>query len=477
MATDSELLLRYVDLKDERAFEDLVNRHLGVVYAAALRRTGGRVHAAEEISQKVFSALAGQARNLAHHPTLVGWLYRCANNAALDVMRAEIRRQKLAQTLSTMPDESSSSADVDWDRLRPFLDDALNQLKERDRDVILLRFFSGLTFAVIGERLRVDENTARMQVNRALGKLRIKLGRQGLTSTTAALSIVLANSALASAPAGLASVVSAGAVTSAAAGSATGITTLFLMSKIIAPIVSAGIAAGLVTTLWHNSPRAALSSELAQLHQENGRLTQMAKADEAADCAVAVAHALAFQRAAKIAVHASADQNVAAASRSGSRSNVTGQESPRGHHWAGQATPEAAGKSFAWASDMTDVSALAKLLWFDPAQRERARAILATMPASIQAEYPTPEDFYAFVIAADALVYPPPTPEMVSQLHSFDLGDGRATLRKDGSSRNFQEYQQTPDGWKFVVPAVGVERWPNNLNNELLAKLGAKGSQ
>ena len=140
----------------------------------------------------------------------------------------------------------------------------------------------------------------------------------------------------------------------------------------------------------------------------------------------------------------------------------------------GQATPEDAGKSFAWACDVTDVAVLAKLLWFDPAARERARAILASMPASIQAECPTPEDFYAFVIAADALVYPPPVPETFSQFHAVELSAGRVAMRKGDAPRNVQEYQQTPEGWKYVVPTVGVERWPNNLNNELLTKLSKK---
>ena len=486
MANDSELLLRYLDDGNERAFEELVTRHLGLVYAAALRRTGGRTHLAEEISQKVFSTLASQARRLAHHPALVGWLYRCTKNAALDAMRAEMRRERLAQSLSTMPGDSSSfsAADVDWDRLRPFLDHALDQLKQRDRDVLLLRFFSGLTFSAIGDRMDVDENTARMQVNRALEKLRVHLGRQGFASTTAALTALLANSALASAPSGLAGIVSASALASAAAVvPTTGLVSLLIMSKIIVPTVSAAVAAGLVTTLWHSTARGALSTELQRLHEENTRLTQIVKMDELADRAAAVARAIASQHAAKLAAHAvrvvadHADSDAAPgadADHPSSRASTNSPESPRGHHWAGQATPDDTSKSFAWACDITDVAALSKLLWFDPAERERARAILATMPPSIQAEYPTPEDFYAFVLVADALVYPPPTPEMFAQFHSVELSQGRATLRKENSTHNFQEYQQTPEGWKFVVPAIGVERWPNNLNNELLTKLSAQ---
>jgi hypothetical protein len=94
------------------------------------------------------------------------------------------------------------------------------------------------------------------------------------------------------------------------------------------------------------------------------------------------------------------------------------------------------------------------------------------MPASVQAEYPTPEEFYAFVIAADALVFPPPV--SLGGMQVVTLGEGRAALRREGSSKNYQEYQLTPEGWKYVMPARGVERWPANLNGELLVKLYRK---
>ena len=53
MPTDAELLERYVEKRDELAFAELVHRHLDLVYSAALWRTGGRTHLAEDIAQRV----------------------------------------------------------------------------------------------------------------------------------------------------------------------------------------------------------------------------------------------------------------------------------------------------------------------------------------------------------------------------------------------------------------------------------------
>src|SRR5688572_22603842 len=145
MPTDAELLQRYVRERDERAFAELVQRHLGMVYGAALRRTGGRAHVAEEVAQRVFTDLARKAAALSHHPALTGWLHQSTRYAAIDAARRELRGEKLAQSVAAMPEIGSSPGDqVEWEQLRPAIDDAMDRLKEPDREVMLLRFFEGL---------------------------------------------------------------------------------------------------------------------------------------------------------------------------------------------------------------------------------------------------------------------------------------------------------------------------------------------
>lgn len=88
--------------------------------------------------------------------------------------------------------------------------------------------------------------------------------------------------------------------------------------------------------------------------------------------------------------------------------------------------------------------------------------------------YPTPQKFYALVIAADAQISPPPGPDSFAIFTAVELSPDRVAMRRKGSDRNFHEYQLTPEGWRFVMPAVGVERWPNTLNNELLISLSCQ---
>jgi RNA polymerase sigma factor (sigma-70 family) len=156
MSTDAELLQRYARQHDERAFAELVQQHIGLVYAAAHRRSDDRAHLAEEITQRVFTDLARKSATLCHHPALTSWLYRSTRNAALAVTRSEVRRQRLNQTVAAMPDTSPPlEASVDWERLHPVLDEVMDELKERDREIMLLRFFAGLSFAAIARALRM----------------------------------------------------------------------------------------------------------------------------------------------------------------------------------------------------------------------------------------------------------------------------------------------------------------------------------
>src|SRR5688500_6301957 len=95
--TDSELLRRYVTVRAEDAFAEFVRRHLGLVYFAALRRLGGNTALAEDVSQTVFTLAAREARTLARHAAVTGWLYTTTRNLAAKAMRAERTRQRLEQ--------------------------------------------------------------------------------------------------------------------------------------------------------------------------------------------------------------------------------------------------------------------------------------------------------------------------------------------------------------------------------------------
>src|ERR1700685_103564 len=95
-ATDMDLLRQFAAENSQSAFAVLVERHINLVYSAALRKTGNP-HAAEEITQAVFIILAEKAGRISSQTILPGWLYQTARLTAAGFLRREIRRLRREQ--------------------------------------------------------------------------------------------------------------------------------------------------------------------------------------------------------------------------------------------------------------------------------------------------------------------------------------------------------------------------------------------
>jgi RNA polymerase sigma factor (sigma-70 family) len=205
MKDDAQLLREYSERQCPAAFAALVERHLNLVYSAALRQVAGDAHRAEDVAQLVFCELARKARRLVNRSSLAGWLYTTARHVAARNQRAEQRRIAREHSAHSMiHDPMQESGGSGWEELRPVLDEALERLTESDREAVILRFLQNRSFAEVGAVLGVKENAARMRVERAMDRLRQHLTRRGIVSTAVGLGQTLSSHAVVAAPSGLA---------------------------------------------------------------------------------------------------------------------------------------------------------------------------------------------------------------------------------------------------------------------------------
>jgi RNA polymerase sigma factor (sigma-70 family) len=142
--SDADLLREYADHGTEPAFAELVTRYTNLVYSAAARQTDSPDIAAE-ITQRVFIGLARGVRALSPrlhaNASLAGWLCRSARNISLNLRRDEFRRHsREKQAMEHL--EPTSEPTLDWDHLRPVLDEAMSELSEPDYDALVMRFFN-----------------------------------------------------------------------------------------------------------------------------------------------------------------------------------------------------------------------------------------------------------------------------------------------------------------------------------------------
>lgn len=214
---DQDLLRSYCETRSEEAFSELANRHIDLIYSVALRQTGMDEHLAQDVCQEVLCALAKKARSLLSHHSLAAWLYRCTRYAAVNTVRTEARRRIREENAMREEIEPTkiNGPETDWEKLRPWLDEAISSLSDKDRSAISLRFFENNNYAAIAKRLGLTENAARMRVARSLEKLKRLATKRGLATTGAALSAALSGQATTAAPSGLAITLSQNAILAA----------------------------------------------------------------------------------------------------------------------------------------------------------------------------------------------------------------------------------------------------------------------
>lgn len=273
--SDLELLHDYARTQSQPSFTALVNRHLNLVYSAALRQVRSP-QLAEEISQSVFLELSHHAADFPKAQPLAAWLYVVTRRTAIDVIRRESRRlarETAAAELAAMKTPSET-----WSKVEARLDEAMETLNATERTAIVLRFFENQSLRDVGAALGLSEDTAQKRVTRALDRLRTLLARRGLTVTAATLATDLSAHSLQIAPAGMrATIATATFHHSATFGAAK----VFAMTTAQKSLAGLGVALAVGAAVFEAQTLSAQRVELAAAAQATSALAaQLARASE-----------------------------------------------------------------------------------------------------------------------------------------------------------------------------------------------------
>lgn len=179
MPTDAELLSRYRQ-GDAVAMDQLVDRHGASVYAF-VRRTLGPTPHVDDLTQEVWLRVIRRSDSFDGRARFTTWLFTVTRNTCIDhLRRVQRRRPKITPPVTEASFQLDDVADpgppivesLARRELTAFVEEAVGELPESQREIFLLREQTDLTFAELAELLGVPRDTVKSRMRYALAHIR-----------------------------------------------------------------------------------------------------------------------------------------------------------------------------------------------------------------------------------------------------------------------------------------------------------------
>lgn len=187
--SDSELVECYLQSQSTAAFTDIVERHAQLVMGVC-RRVLSRPEDAEDAFQATFLVLAQSAYRIRNRSSLASWLHGVAYRVSRRHASDNYRNRKTAITSEPM-DETDEFQLVETLYERQLLDEELQRLADRYREVLVLRYLEGKTNQQISEIVGSSIGSVEGRLKRGKAELRRRLIRRGVTAMGVLIAVEL----------------------------------------------------------------------------------------------------------------------------------------------------------------------------------------------------------------------------------------------------------------------------------------------
>ncbi|MBK1834955.1 RNA polymerase sigma factor [Roseibacillus ishigakijimensis] len=181
-ARDVELMLAVQATGDHEAFRELIERHQNAVIGTVAKMLGN-ANEAEDIAQQVFLRLWKARQRYQPSAKFTTFLYTITRNLVFNETRRKSRRKEssldqqkdehdleLPANPNQRPDREQENAE-----LRAAIDQAIEQLPEKQRLAVVLRRYQNLPYEEIAEVLDLTVSAVKSQLFRARTTLRESL--------------------------------------------------------------------------------------------------------------------------------------------------------------------------------------------------------------------------------------------------------------------------------------------------------------
>lgn len=183
VSLDENALVSALKEGDINAFEELVRRYQGRVFAVAYRMTGNREDALD-VAQEALLKTYRKIDTWQPTGNFLPWLLRLTSNQSIDHIRKRKRRPQESldeafipetEGAAIEPSQQSTATAVRAGEIDERVQASLSVLSESQRTVFVLRHYEGLALAEIAEQMECTVGSVKVHLFRALKKLRTEL--------------------------------------------------------------------------------------------------------------------------------------------------------------------------------------------------------------------------------------------------------------------------------------------------------------
>ncbi len=179
--SDEELIKRFQD-DDLQAYDIIILRYKDQLLNFAYRFLGN-VEESEDIVQETFLRLWRNRHAYRQIAKFSTWIYTIAGNLAKTELRKRKRRKVISISDMGFEDKeyeiedelANTDQDANSSLTEKIIQDAIDELPPRFKEVIILRDIQELSYEDIGSILQIPLGTVKSRVNRARLKLQSKL--------------------------------------------------------------------------------------------------------------------------------------------------------------------------------------------------------------------------------------------------------------------------------------------------------------
>lgn len=153
-------------------YRELLRRYEPMIYAFCLRLLKSREDA-EEVTQDSFLVVFHQIHKLQNAGAFRTWIFRVTQNECRDRFAKIKRKQEMQEAYEAMQKKELEEVHEEAaEEQKEQLSQALERLSEKDREIVVLRFVSGLKLEEIADVLDLGLSATKMRLQRAMEELK-----------------------------------------------------------------------------------------------------------------------------------------------------------------------------------------------------------------------------------------------------------------------------------------------------------------